>query len=130
MVTEQVYFCGVHCDVGRGICRDDPSDGTALSDITLSWMISKAAPLGLVFDAGVLAQYPSPIDKKDALDTKHESWNPLWAFPKSRVIAQAATLANSVGVRCANDTSYRPGNLSLINGLPGPTYGTEIVVVM
>lgn len=125
--VEQVYFCGVHCDVGGGYA-DDPTSGTALSDITLSWMISKAAPLGLVFDPGVLAKYPSPIDKKDALDTKHESWNLLWAFPKPRDIAQTATLANSVEVRYQNDSSYRPGKLSLVNGLPGATYGTEIVV--
>jgi uncharacterized protein (DUF2235 family) len=126
-MVEQVYFCGVHCDVGGGYA-DDPSDGTALSDITLSWMISKAAPLGLVFDPTVLAAYPSPIDKKDALDTKHESWNPLWAFPKSRDIANTAALANSVGVRCANDPSYRPVNLTLVNGLPDATYATEVVV--
>ncbi len=125
--VEQVYFCGVHCDVGGGYA-DDASDGTALSDITLSWMISKAMPLGLVFDPDALAKYTSPIDKKNALDTKHESWNLLWAFPKPRVIAPVATLANSVGVRCQNDSTYRPGNLSLVNGLPGATYGAENVV--
>jgi uncharacterized protein (DUF2235 family) len=126
--VEQVYFCGVHCDVGGGY-PDDAGSGTALSDITLSWMMAKASALGLVFDADVLASYPSPIDKKDALDTKHESWSPLWLFPKSRTIAKSATLANSVEVRSQNDTSYRPGNLALVNGLPGSTYSAEIVVV-
>jgi uncharacterized protein (DUF2235 family) len=43
--VEQVWFCGVHSDVG-GSYPDD-SDGSALSDLTLAWMISKAAPLGL-----------------------------------------------------------------------------------
>ncbi|MHB1865664.1 MAG: hypothetical protein ACYCPS_05945, partial [Candidatus Saccharimonadales bacterium] len=99
-----------------------------LSDITFSWMISKAQELGLVFDQGVLSNYPSPIDKKDALDTLHDSWNPLWLFPRVRDIAQNATLANSVGVRCQNIGTYRPSNLSLVNGLPGPTYGSESVV--
>ena len=69
---EQVYFCGVHCDVGGGY-PDDAGTGTALSDITFSWMMSKAQKLGLVFDQGVLSNYPSPIDKKDALDTIHDS---------------------------------------------------------
>jgi uncharacterized protein (DUF2235 family) len=124
---EQVYFCGVHCDVGGGY-PDDAGTGTALSDITLSWMIAKAQALGLVFDPGVLAKYPSPFDKKNSLDSKHESWNPLWAFPKSRDIAQNATLSNSVVVRCQMDNSYRPGNLSLTNGAPGSTYGIEVVV--
>ncbi len=124
---EQVYFCGVHCDVGGGYA-DDAGSGTALSDITFSWMMGKAQALGLVFDPGVLAQYPSPIDKKDALDTKHESWNPLWLFPKLRAIAQDAKLGNSITVRCQNDSTYRPGNLTLVNGAPGPAYANEIVV--
>lgn len=126
-VMEQVYFCGVHCDVGGGYA-DDASTGSALSDITFSWMMSKAQALGLVFDPGVLVTYPCPISSKDALDTKHESWSPLWLFPKLRDIAQNATLANSVTVRCQNDSTYRPGNLSLPNGSPGPTYATEVVV--
>jgi len=124
---EQVYFCGVHCDVGGGYA-DDANTGTALSDITLSWMMGKAQALGLVFDQAVAARFPSPIDKKYSLDTKHESWTPMWLFPKSRDIAPNATLANSVGVRCQNDGSYRPVNLSLVNGAPGPGYGSEIVV--
>jgi uncharacterized protein (DUF2235 family) len=124
---EQVYFCGVHCDVGGGYA-DDAGTGTALSDITLSWMMANAQALGLEFDPAVLAKYPSPIDKKDALDTKHESWTPLWLFPKPRNIAQNATLANSVAVRCEIDGSYRPGNLALVNGAPGPAYGAEVVV--
>jgi uncharacterized protein (DUF2235 family) len=126
-ILEQVYFCGVHCDVGGGYA-DDAGTGTALSDITFSWMMAKAQALGLIFDAGVLSAYPSPIDQKDSLDTKHESWSPLWLFPKPRDIAKNATLAISVEVRCRMDSSYRPGNLSLVNGLPGPTYGSETVV--
>jgi uncharacterized protein (DUF2235 family) len=126
-VMEQVYFCGVHCDVGGGYA-DDAGSGTALSDITFSWMMAKAQSLGLVFDLGVLSTYPSPIDSKDALDTKHESWSPFWLFPKSIDIAQNATLANSVIVRCQSDNTYRPDNLSLVNGSPGPAYGTEVVV--
>ncbi|MFZ0662605.1 MAG: DUF2235 domain-containing protein [Acidobacteriaceae bacterium] len=92
---EQAYFCGVHCDVGGGY-PDDAGTGTALSDIPFSWILAKAQGLGLVIDAGVAARYPSPIDKKYAIDTKHESWSPRWLFPKSRVIAPTATLSNSV----------------------------------
>ena len=123
---EQIYFCGVHGDVGGGY--GDTGTGTALCDITLSWMMAHAQALGLVFDPGVAARFPSPIDKKLSLDMKHESWSPLWLFPKLRDIAQNATLANSVDVRCQTDDSYRPRNLTLVNGLPGPTYGRQIVV--
>jgi uncharacterized protein (DUF2235 family) len=123
---EQVWFTGVHCDVG-GSYPDD-SDGSALSDLTLAWMISKAAALGLEFTADALKQYALPMDPKFALDTKHESWNPLWAFPKSRTITADSTLGNSVFARCDHDTSYRPGNLSFTNGRLAGSYQKESVV--
>ena len=126
---EQVYFCGVHCDVGGGYA-DDPDTQTALSDITLSWMIGKAQAAGLVFDPDVLAKYPCPLDAKYSLDTAHESWSPAWLFPKSRTIAAYATVANSVRFRCEELSSYRPRNLTLLNGAPGPQYAIANVVEM
>jgi len=114
---EQVWFTGVHCDVG-GSYPDDP-DGTALADITFAWMMNKAAALGVTFDAAVQAKYALPVDAKYALDQKHESWTPLWAFPKSRPIAADATLSTSVLVRCQHDDSYRPGNLRFTNSANG-----------
>jgi uncharacterized protein (DUF2235 family) len=114
---EQVWFTGVHCDVG-GSYPDDP-DGTALADITLAWMMDKASALGVTFAAGVQANYPFPADPKCALDQKHESWNPLWAFPKNRPIACDATLSNSVAVRCQHDNTYRPGNLKFADAPDG-----------
>src|SRR5579862_9399075 len=62
---EQVWFCGVHCDVG-GSYPDDPN-GTALSDLTLAWMMSKASALGLEFVADVASKYALPMDPKYAL---------------------------------------------------------------
>ena len=114
---EQVWFTGVHCDVG-GSYPDDP-DGTALSDITLAWMMNKAAGLGVTFDAAVQAKYALPVDPKFALDQKHESWNPAWTFPRNRPIAPDAILSNSVPVRCQHDASYRPGNLKFANSANG-----------
>ena len=127
-VLEQVWFTGVHCDVG-GSYQDDP-DGTALADITLAWMMSKAAALGVAFAADVQAKYSVPVDAKCALDQKHESWTPLWALPKSRPIAANATLSNSVSVRCKHDASYRPGSLKFTDpdGQLSPQYAiTETV---
>lgn len=124
---EQVYFCGVHNDVGGGY-DDDAGTGTALSDITLSWMMAKAQSLGLTIDPAVAAAYPGPYDKKYALDTKHESWNPLWLFPKVRDVAANATLANSVNIRCQFDGTYKPGNIALAGNMPGPGYDIQIVV--
>jgi uncharacterized protein (DUF2235 family) len=123
---EQVWFTGVHCDVG-GSYPDDP-DGTALSDLTLAWMMSKASALGLEFAPAVQSMYALPMDPKYSLDTKHESWSPLWAFPKNRPVAADATLADSVSVRCEHDASYRPGNLSFAGNTPAPGYGKASVV--
>jgi uncharacterized protein (DUF2235 family) len=123
---EQVWFCGVHCDVG-GSYPDD-SDGSALSDLTLAWMMSKASALGLEFDSAVESKYALPMDPKFALDTKHESWNPLWAFWKHRPIAASSTIADSVSVRCDHIGSYRPENLTFTNGQLASTYGKALVV--
>jgi uncharacterized protein (DUF2235 family) len=123
----QVYFSGVHCDVGGGYA-DDAGTRTALSDITFGWIMRNASKLGLVFDPAVLAASLLSMEKKTALDKLHDSWNPFWLFPKARDIAPDATLANSVTIRCQEDNSYRPRNLSFANGGPGPGYGTETVV--
>ena len=58
---EQVWFCGVHSDIGGGEPDDVPGI-TALSDITLSWMLSKATALGLQIDSNVQTQYASGSD--------------------------------------------------------------------
>lgn len=118
---EQVWFAGVHCDVGGSYPE------TGLSDITLSWMMNKAKALGLEFDPAAWARYGA-IDPKHALDTIHESWNVGWLFPKHRQISANALLANSVDIRCEHDSEYRPSNLTLSeDGVP-ERYGTVNVV--
>ncbi|HEY7517179.1 MAG TPA: DUF2235 domain-containing protein [Methylomirabilota bacterium] len=51
---EQVWFPGVHSDVGGGYFE------SALSDIPLLWMIDKAAACGLVFDHDLIEQRVKP----------------------------------------------------------------------
>jgi len=120
-IVEQVWFAGVHCDVGGSYPE------TSLSDIALSWMMRKASTLGAQFNSGVFAQYAT-IDAKHALGTIHESWNPVWGFPKPRTIPDTASLANSVAVRCGQDTSYRPSTLQLLDGVPITSYSLVPVV--
>ena len=91
-------------------------------------MMSKAIALGLEFDPAVQSKYSLPLDPKFALDTKHESWNPLWAFPKNRSIAADSSLADSVYVRVTHDSSYRPANLTITEGALASTYGRALVV--
>jgi uncharacterized protein (DUF2235 family) len=103
---EQVWFSGVHCDVGGG------NPDTGLANITLSWMINKAKNLGLQLKDGFLGEYLS-VDSLNALDTIDESWSPKWLFPTRRTVPDAAKIANSVNIRLEYDTTYRPPNLKL-----------------
>jgi hypothetical protein len=91
-------------------------------------MMQKAAALGAEIAPAVLAQYTMPLGSKYALDEIHESWTPLYGFPKSRTIAPASRLSNSVVVRCQNEQRYQPGNLSLANGAPAATYTIDPIV--
>jgi uncharacterized protein (DUF2235 family) len=119
--VEQVWFTGAHSDVGGG----EPSDGTgttALSDITLSWMMSKASASGLQFDPAVQQQYTSPLNAEYALDQFHESWKILNGFPIRRHITSNASIANSVAIRCEEEASWRPQNLSFTKGILANTY--------
>ncbi|WP_316168461.1 MULTISPECIES: DUF2235 domain-containing protein [unclassified Bradyrhizobium] len=55
---EQVWFAGVHADIGGGY----PENESRLSDIALDWMARWAAavPHGLKFDRSVLKRWPQP----------------------------------------------------------------------
>ncbi len=118
---EQVYFTGVHCDVGGGYPE------TGLSDITLGWMMRKAAALGVDFDPAVYAMYAN-VDAKHALDQKHESWSVRWGFPNDRDIAPDACFSNSVQIRLRHDASYKPTNIKVNAGVLPSTCNVVQVV--
>ncbi len=107
---EQVWFTGVHSDIGGGEPEGLPGT-TALSDIALAWMMSKAIALGLEIDPAAKALYALPLNPEYALDKLHTSWNVLKGFPRPRPIESNAVIANSVAIRCQHDNSYRPSNL-------------------
>jgi uncharacterized protein (DUF2235 family) len=118
---KQVWFCGVHSDVGGGYATENSDDGTTLSDITLGWMIKNATDLGLEVAPAAVAQCVTALSPKYALDQLHESWNPLWGFPKQRTIEANSCLADSVVVRCQN-VAYQPINLVVTGGSPAEAY--------
>ena len=76
---EQVWFSGVHCDVGGGY----PEISSGLSAITLNWMVGKAAAEGLIFDPAMRAEVlPAQSTPKYAAPNpaaaKNESLTGLW----------------------------------------------------
>ena len=125
--VEQVWFRGVHSDVGGGEPMDSKETST-LADIPFAWMLDKACALGLEIDASIRTKYGLPLDPKYALDTLHSSWSPLWGFPRTRSIPVDASLADSVVVRCQHHDGWWPRNLKVVNGVPAASYNVVRVV--
>lgn len=124
-VVEQVWFTGVHSDLGGGYAE------TGLSDITLSWILNKALACEPANPLELVDREACPyrnVDGKVALGAIHESWSVLWGFPRRRSLPEGATIANSVAIRIAHDASYRPPNLATLDGNLAAGYTIEEVV--
>ncbi len=102
---EQVWFSGVHCDVGGGYPQ------TGLSDIALRWMMDRAAECGLAFRPG------RPELDQDALGVLHDSRTGAYTLlpPHYRPIGvqhpDSEYVAASAVERTQGDADYRPPNL-------------------
>lgn len=59
---KQVWFSGVHSDVGGGY-KNDP-DNTILSDIPMTWLMREAEKVGLVFEEFLIPKKLNPIAKQ------------------------------------------------------------------
>jgi uncharacterized protein (DUF2235 family) len=68
--VEQVWFAGVHSDVGGGY-QDEPR----LADIPLLWMVEKASAVGLRFKESAVAHLR---ERTNALAPQHDSMNRFW----------------------------------------------------
>lgn len=101
--VEQVWFAGVHSDVGGWY------DERGLSNIALKWMLAKAKEQGMVVDD---AQVDSITG--DPHGEIHESYKGFWKFRGSRTrkIPTGASIHRSVIERLNNPANkYRPQNL-------------------
>lgn len=105
-VVEQVWFPGVHSDVGGGY------DDTSLSDTALDWMIDRAKTAGLEFDAGVMKAHPT---HPAPTGTMHNSMTIVYRVEGElqRQIGNDPTqsLHPSVIARWEADPHYRPKNV-------------------
>jgi len=101
---EQVWFPGVHCDVG-GYYRE-----RGLSDGALTWMIQKAQAAGVIFKENWQDDIaPDPTAKNAMHDSRQKAWK-LWP-PVDRRIPEKAFIHQSVMDRINAGIGYRPGNL-------------------
>ncbi len=69
---KQVWFAGVHTDVGGGYKKDD--DKTVLSDIPMTWLINEANAVGLNFEAFLSVTNLNPMAKQ------HDEYKGLMRF--------------------------------------------------
>jgi uncharacterized protein (DUF2235 family) len=131
---KQVWFTGVHCDIGGGY------PDTSLSDIALLWLADRARDYGLQFRAGAFsADGPTQMTPGESVDFKvapdpmtnpHNSWTKFYrlAKPFNRPIGTAADeqghldgheyLSASANEHYDRDPSYRPEGL--VNYLANP----------
>ncbi len=109
---EQVWFSGVHSDVGGGYAD------TGLSDLPLRWMMERAAVCGLTLRAEAVVTGPNP------LGVMHDSRKGFYRLvpPAPRAIAVAPggreALASSALERMQQDGSYAPSNLVALRDRP------------
>ena len=108
---EQVWFAGVHSDVGGWY------DDRGLSNVALHWMLGKARDCGLRVDRAGLASRPP-----DPHDTMHRSWIGIWkARPRrTRKIPEGARIHRSVlerrdGGRVRYDPKNLPANPTVVD---------------
>ena len=100
---EQVWFPGVHSDVGGSYAE------SGLSDVALAWMLAKAEAQGLRLKANWRERLaPDPRGRL------HNSRKGLWRLwrPAPRVIPPGALVHESVRARMNDETlQYKPSNL-------------------
>jgi uncharacterized protein (DUF2235 family) len=118
-VLEQVWFAGVHCDVGGGYAD------CALSEIPLLWIVRRAAGCGLAFEPDRFqVQDEAPDDDSrrfgartapDAMGAIHESRKGLYRLlrPHRRTLADrdGQSVASSAVRRMLARSDYRPPSL-------------------
>jgi hypothetical protein len=102
---QQVWFAGVHCDVGGSYTENH------LSNITLRWMVDNAKACGLSFNEAALdaCLAPKPFDP---IGPAHDEWKLIpWGLPRLREIPANAVLSNTVRIRLKSMQTYQPQNL-------------------
>lgn len=118
--VEEVWFAGVHADVGGG----HTEEGSALCKVPLVWMINRAKECGLKVSPQSVTSLVygrrkggKPYTPPNALGPKTESYRGLWRLmgSRKRVIEEGATVHESVLTR-------RDAGIALPDVVPA-TYG-------
>ena len=101
---EEVWFAGVHSDVG-GTYPDDPR----LSTIALKWMLEGAVEAGLLVDRRAVDKAFGTLRTTDAAATAHRNgWAWSLLFPRTRPVPAGAVVHASVRERMSAVPGYQP----------------------
>ena len=104
---EQTWFPGVHSDVGGGYYE------TALSDVTLDWMLGKARDAGLALDQGAIATHPLFPDPSGPIHESRTGIYRLMTEITRPIDTRGSQLVHSSAIaRWDADPDYCPKNLS------------------
>lgn len=104
--VEQVWFPGVHSDVGGGYPE------TQLSDIPLRWMLDEARAAGLALDGDVMTKRPlSPLPTGTLHDSKTGLYNLTKGIDRAIGLGGTQRVHESAVARWDADREYRPKNL-------------------
>jgi len=103
---EQVWFSGVHCDVGGGYAQ------TGLADLALRWMMQRAGECGLAFRPGQPATAPDPMGSLHDSRTAVYRLLPPLHRPIGQVDPANEFVASSAVQRFESDVDYRPPELA------------------
>ena len=99
----QVWFAGVHSDVGGGYAN------SGLADIALNWMIYRALSHGLEFEQSYMDENVDPRPGALIHETYKGKWKPLGK--KLRKILKTDFVHQAVRQRIEQKEFYRPENL-------------------
>ena len=103
MDLRQVWFAGVHSDVGGGYEPDE--NGESLADIPLKWMLGEAAESKLQFENHIYKNL-----KGNPLTERHDEYEGFFKVlgKYKRKIYHNTKIHSSVKIRFENKASYKP----------------------
>lgn len=118
--VEQVWFSGVHCDIGGGYPQ------RALAEITLRWMVDRARSCGLAFDDRQLDTHPLDPMAKPLHDSRTLLYKLLPPSERDIGVVDPAheSVASSAVQRHKADSTYSPPRL--VAYLNGPYRETQV----
>lgn len=110
MDLKQVWFAGVHADIGGGYGPDlkGATKGKKLSDVPFRWMLGEAATFGLEMEGHLKNSL-----KPDPLARRHEEYEGFFKVLGEHVrsIPRRTFIHESVKTRYTKKASYRPKSL-------------------